>query len=67
MNQNYLNLENQYNLFDAYGPGIYQICCEKTKKRYIGEAENILDRLGKHPRELQKNISHCYSLQKDWN
>lgn len=34
---------------------------------YIGEAVNVLDRLGKHSRSLLKGESDCYELQKDWN
>lgn len=38
-----------------------------NNKRYIGESANVLDRLGKHTRDLEKNMSNCYALQKDWN
>lgn len=56
-----------YNLFAAFGPGIYQIYCKANNKRYIGESENVLDRLAKHTRNLKKGVSECYELQKDWN
>lgn len=57
---------NQFNFFKAYGPGIYQIYCKVNQKRYIGESQNILRRLGQHVRDLEKGVSHCSSLQKDW-
>ncbi len=61
------HISNYQNLFNAFGPGIYQIYCKKNNKRYIGEASNILDRLAKHTRNLKQGISECYELQKDWD
>jgi GIY-YIG catalytic domain len=55
------------NLFSAYGPGIYEIRCTENGKRYIGEAINVLDRLAKHTRNLEKGVADCYQLQLDWN
>lgn len=48
-------------------PGIYEIYCKVNKKRYIGEAGNVIDRLGKHCRSLFANVSDSTSLQHDWN
>lgn len=57
---------NSFNFFNACGPGIYVIICQVNNKRYIGEANNVLDRLGKHSRNLMNGESDCYELQKDW-
>lgn len=56
-----------FNFFQALQPGIYGIICNKTNKIYIGESRNILDRFAKHSRNLEKGISDCAPLQKDWN
>lgn len=56
-----------FNYFNSCGPGLYEIICKINGKRYIGEANNVLDRLGKHSRNLMKGESDCYELQKDWN
>jgi GIY-YIG catalytic domain len=58
---------NPLNLFNAYGPGIYEIRCTENGKRYIGEAINVLDRLAKHTRNLEKGVADCPQLQLDWN
>jgi hypothetical protein len=58
---------NPFNLFNAYGPGLYQILCKANNKRYIGESANVLDRLAKHTRSLENGVSDCSQLQKDWN
>jgi len=55
------------NLFDYLHPGIYEIICQVNEKHYIGEAVNVLDRLGKHSRSLLENTHECTALQKDWN
>lgn len=65
--KNFLDSEHHYNFLNAYGPGLYQIYCKVNNKRYIGESINVLDRLSKHTRDLEKNMSSCYALQKDWN
>ena len=59
--------QNSYNLFNAFGPGLYEIICKANGKCYIGETNNIIDRLAKHTRDLVKGVSRCYELQKDWN
>jgi len=51
---------------NAFGPGLYQIRCKANGKLYIGESNNVLDRLAKHTRNLDTNMSDCYELQKDW-
>lgn len=61
------NYSNSYNLFNAFGPGLYQIVCKANKKRYIGESKNVIDRVAKHARDLVKGVSECSGLQKDWN
>lgn len=58
---------NPFNLFTAYGPGLYQILCKANNKRYIGESANVLDRLGRHTRTLENGVSDCSSLQADWS
>lgn len=58
---------NPLNIFNAYGPGVYEILCTENNKRYIGEAGNILDRLAKHTRNLEKGEAECSNLQLDWN
>jgi hypothetical protein len=58
---------HNFNFFNCLGPGLYEIYCKVNKKRYIGEASNLLDRLAKHSRNLLNNLSDCPELQKDWN
>jgi hypothetical protein len=58
---------SQLNLFAAASPGVYEIVCKANGKRYIGEAVNMLDRLGKHIRSLLAGHGECVGLQKDWN
>jgi group I intron endonuclease len=57
---------SSFNFFTAFGPGLYEIYCKKNGKRYIGEAVNLLERLGKHTRDLKKGEADCFELQKDW-
>lgn len=57
---------NPLNLFSAHGPGIYEIRCKTNGKRYIGEASNVLDQLGKHTRSLNQGVSKSSKLQLDW-
>ena len=49
------------------GPGLYEIYCKPKNKRYIGEAGNVLERLGKHSSNLKINSSEWPALQADWN
>ena len=55
------------NLIDYVNAGIYQITCLKVNKKYIGESQNILERLGKHTSTLNRQTHDCLSLQNDWN
>ena len=55
------------NLIDYVNAGIYQITCLKVNKKYIGESQNILERLGKHTSTLNQQTYDCLSLQNDWN
>jgi AraC-like DNA-binding protein len=48
-------------------PGIYEIFCLSTNRVYIGETQNILERLGKHSAMLFQNKHDCQPLQQDWN
>ena len=48
-------------------PGFYEIKHLPSDKRYIGETQNTLERLGKHVATLQKGIHECLPLQADWN
>lgn len=60
-------ITNDTEFFSFLGPGLYQIRCKVNNKRYIGEANNVLDRLAKHGRALLTNVSDCTELQRDWN
>lgn len=55
------------NLIDYVSAGIYEITCLKVNKKYIGESQNILERLGKHTSTLNRQTHDCFSLQNDWN
>ena len=39
----------------------------KQGKRYIGETQNLLERLGKHVATLETQTHDCLSLQVDWS
>jgi len=60
-------VESSFNFFSGIYPGLYEIICKVNNKHYIGEAVNILERLGKHSRSLYSGCSECTALQKDWN
>ena len=47
--------------------GIYQIHCIKTNKTYIGESQNILERLSTHVGNLNRFTHDCLELQADWS
>lgn len=53
-------------MFSAIKPGLYEIHCKVNDKRYIGESANVLDRLGKHSRQLLEGRADCKQLQVDW-
>ena len=55
------------NLTDYVNPGIYQITCLKLNKKYIGESQNVLERLGKHVAMLNQSVHDSIPLQTDWN
>jgi len=57
------------NLFDAMftSPGLYEIVCLKNNKRYIGESDYCLHRLGDHMKDLKNQTHHCQALQNDYN
>ena len=48
-------------------PGLYEIVSRSTGRRYIGESENVLERLGKHVSTLRNGNHDCLALQTDWN
>lgn len=48
-------------------PGLYEIENVQNTKRYIGQTENLLERLGKHVSTLNDKKHDCLALQKDWN
>lgn len=60
------NSSNSIDFFRFLGPGLYQIRCHVNGKRYIGEATNVLDRLAKHGRALQKGgyriVQNCKKI-----
>jgi len=58
---------NEINFLNYSDPGIYRITCNINGKVYIGEAQNLLDRMNKHFKDLQNGISDCRELQSDWN
>ena len=47
--------------------GLYEIKNMHTGKRYIGQSQNVLERLGKHVSMLNDGKHDCVLLQKDWN
>ena len=52
---------------ELFAPGLYKITCFKTNKIYIGESSNVLNRLGRHANDLEKNRHDCSELQNDFN
>lgn len=47
--------------------GIYKICCKKNGMIYIGQSNNIRNRINAHKNTL-RNSKHCnLGLQHDWN
>lgn len=48
-------------------PGLYEIVSSSTGRRYIGESENVLERLGKHVTTLRDGTHDCLALQADWS
>lgn len=48
-------------------PGIYEIKNLQNGKRYIGQSENVLERLGKHISTLNDGTHDCFALQEDWD
>lgn len=61
--------EKKTNLFSSTftKPGLYQIFCLKTDKRYIGESSYCLSRLRNHLKDLINSTHHCQALQADFN
>ena len=47
--------------------GIYKIYCENTKKYYIGQSVNVINRLKQHLKELKNNKHINKELQTDFN
>lgn len=52
---------------NLFNPGLYKITCLKNNKVYIGESANVLNRLGRHANDLEKNRHDCFELQNDFN
>lgn len=48
-------------------PGIYQIVCTETNKRYIGSAKNLRQRWNDHRKLLRYDKHKNDYLQKAWN
>lgn len=62
------NLPNSISFHEYFQPGIYMILNINKNKCYIGETENIADRLASHFKRLNSNKPHaCAELQTDWN
>lgn len=59
----------EINFFDPMftSPGLDEIVCLKNNKRYIGESEFFLHRLGGHLKDLKNQTHHCHALQSDFN
>lgn len=49
-----------------FQPGIYAIVNTQTNKYYIGEANNLADRLSRHILQLNAQKHDCTQLQEDW-
>ena len=66
---NAFEFDKKTNLFSSTftKPGLYQIFCLKTGKRYIGESSYCLHRLGNHLKKLINSTHHCQALQADFN
>jgi len=52
-----------------YAPGLYELTCTVTKKSYFGESTCVLERMGRHYRQLQggTRMRETPELQTDWN
>jgi group I intron endonuclease len=62
------NLQNSIVFTDFLQPGIYMILNKTNNKCYIGESDNVANRLSGHFRCLKRKKSHdCADLQKDWD
>jgi hypothetical protein len=47
-------------------PGVYCIRNKRTNKHYVGETQNLKDRMFKHKHALESNTHQNSSLQQDW-
>jgi group I intron endonuclease len=47
-------------------PGVYMIRCQKNKKCYIGESQNVSSRLSQHKSRLRRGKHDLVELQKDF-
>lgn len=47
--------------------GLYTIICLSNRKQYIGQSNNVPNRLSKHLSELNHNRHFCKELQNDFN
>ena len=47
--------------------GFYEVVCLPTNTVYVGEAEDVFNRLEQHKRNLKNGKHHCKALQHDWN
>jgi hypothetical protein len=64
----FVNLQNHISFNNFFQPGIYIIFNKTNNKAYIGETENLADRLAGHFKKLKSNKSHdCGELQADWD
>lgn len=65
---NLFNLQDSVNFHKFFMPGIYIIFNTMNGKCYIGETENVADRLSDHYKVLTTQKKHgCAELQADWN
>lgn len=58
-------LENELNQRPL--SGLYTIICLSNRKQYIGQSNNVPNRLSKHLSELKHNRHFCKELQNDFN
>ena len=60
------NLMIDFDLITLVRAGFYEIKHLPSGKRYVGQSQNLLERLGKHVAFLQNKVHECLPLQADW-
>lgn len=62
----FLDLMIDFDLITLVRAGFYEIKHLPSGKRYVGQSQNLLERLGKHVAALQNKVHDCLPLQTDW-